>query len=168
MGEMFSFQFREQLYCFTFVLQERERDLNYGGSELDRIKQVMSNIYRAFEELDAEKLDVNFSHTDDLVAFGTDWDEKFVGWNQYREVHKVQFSSLKSFKFESKELEVRLRGSVAWVSDRPHWEIETKDGERVKNDVRVTAVLKKEDDGNTWKIVQWHVSVGLRERLHEY
>ena len=137
------------------------------SDESDRVKQVISNIYRAFEELDAEKLDAHFSHTDDLIAFGTDWDEKFVGWNQYRDVHKVQFGALKSFKFESRELEVHVSGRVSWVSDRPHWEIETKEGERVKNNVRITAVLKKEDDGQ-WRVVQWHVSVGLSERLHEY
>jgi ketosteroid isomerase-like protein len=136
------------------------------NQESSLVIQVMLNIYSAFEDLDAGKLDSNFSHTDELVAFGTDWDEKFVGWNQYRDVHKVQFESLKSFKFVTKELDVHVTGSLAWASDRPHWEIETKAGEKVSNDVRITAVLKKE--GEAWRVVQWHVSVGLRKRLHEY
>jgi ketosteroid isomerase-like protein len=133
----------------------------------DRVRQVMINIYRAFEELNAEKLDANFSHSDDLIAFGTDRDEKFVGWNQYKDVHRAQFAALKSFRFTPKELEIHISEKVAWASDRPQWEIETKEGERVKNDVRITAVLKREED-DQWRVVQWHVSVGLGTRLHEY
>ena len=34
-------------------------------------------------QLDAQALDKNFSHSDDLLAFGTDWDEKFAGWKQF-------------------------------------------------------------------------------------
>jgi ketosteroid isomerase-like protein len=135
-------------------------------SDDEKVRHTMMNIYEAFEALDPEKLDENFSHSEELVAFGTDWDEKFVGWTQYKDVHRVQFGSLKSFRFVSKELDVHANGSVAWASDRPHWEIETKTGEQVQNDVRITAVLRKE--GDAWRVVQWHVSVGLSERLHEY
>ena len=135
--------------------------------EADQVKQIMRNIYRAFEALDAEKLDANFSHSNELIAFGTDWDEKFVGWNEYKDVHRTQFAALKSFKFTAKELEAHVNGNVAWASDRPHWEIETKAGERVENNVRITAVLEKEAD-LYWRVVQWHVSVGLGTRLHEY
>ena len=135
--------------------------------EVEQIKATIARVYKAFENLDAAKLDENFSHTGDLVAFGTDWDEKFVGWNAYKDVHTVQFESLRSFKFVSKELDVQVNNGTAWISDRPHWEIETKDGEQVKNDVRISAVLRKERNGS-WLIVQWHVSVGLKERLHEY
>ncbi len=131
------------------------------------VKQIMANIYAAFEELDAEKLDRHFSHSGELLAFGTDWDEKFVGWDQYKDIHRVQFAALKSFKFTTRELEVHVKKTIAWASDRPHWEIETKEGERVENNVRITAVLKKEED-EQWRVVQWHVSVGLGTRLHEY
>jgi len=136
------------------------------NDDLTVVRQAILNIYKGFEALDAEKLDENFAHSSDLIAFGTDWDEKFVGWEQYKDVHKVQFSALKSFKFEARELDVKVNGETAWASDRPHWEIETKSGEKVRKDVRVTTVLMKTESG--WKIVQWHVSMGLGKRLHEY
>lgn len=128
----------------------------------------MLRIYNAFERLDAKSLDENFSHTDDLLAFGTDWDEKFAGWKQYREVHGVQFAALKRFRFRSKELEVHVLGNIAWAADRPHWQIETKAGEKIENDVRITSVLRWNAKEKRWQVVQWHVSSGLRERLHEY
>jgi ketosteroid isomerase-like protein len=140
--------------------------VNQTDEELTSVRQTMPNIYKGFESLDADQLDTNFAHSPELVAFGTDWDEKFVGWDQYKDVHRVQFSALKSFKFEARELEVRLNHETAWASDRPHWEIETKNGEKVERDVRISAVLKK--IGSDWKVVQWHVSVGLGKRLHEY
>jgi hypothetical protein len=32
-------------------------------------------------------MDEEYSHRDDLLAYGTDWDEKFVGWQQNKNVH---------------------------------------------------------------------------------
>ena len=145
---------------FFFQLQRASEDI-------EQVKATMRRIYSAFEELDAEKLDANFSHGDELLAFGTDWDEKFVGWNAYKDVHKVQFQALKSFEFTGRELDIHVNGETAWVADRPHWRIEIKAGERLDEDMRITAVLKKDPSG-AWLVVQWHVSVGLKERLHEY
>jgi ketosteroid isomerase-like protein len=137
-------------------------------SNVAEVSYVIQNIYKAFEELDAEKLDQNFVHSDELIAFGTDWDEKFVGWDSYKDVHTTQFKALNKFKFTSKELAVHVNGETAWVSDRPHWEIETKIGQKIENDVRITAVLKRELHGKPrWLVVQWHGSVGLGNRLHE-
>jgi ketosteroid isomerase-like protein len=154
----------ELLYLIDFT--EIRKLLQQNNLELTLVRQTMLEIFQGFEALDAEKLDINFAHTPDMIAFGTDWDEKFVGWDQYRDLHRVQFSSWKSFKFETRELEVRVNGETAWASDRPHLEIETKKGEHVKEDVRITAVLMKID--SFWRVVQWHVSVGLGKRLHEY
>jgi ketosteroid isomerase-like protein len=134
----------------------------------ERVRDTMLSIYRAFEDLDAQALDENFSHSDDLLAFGTDWDEKFAGWKRYKDVHAVQFQALRSFRFESRELEVHVDGKAAWAADRPRWRIETKAGEKVKTEVRITAVLRWDAAARRWLVVQWHVSEGLRERLHEY
>ncbi len=128
----------------------------------------MLRIYHAFENLDAKALDENFSHTDDLLAFGTDWDEKFEGWKHYKDVHAVQFAALKRFTFTSRELEAHVLGDVAWAADRPRWQIETKDGVKVESEVRITAVLRWNERAKRWLVVQWHVSSGLKERLHEY
>ena len=90
----------------------------------------MLSIYAAFESLDADGLDENFSHTSEMLAFGTDWDEKFSGWTEYKNIHKTQFKSLKSFRFQSRELEVHVNGETAWAADRPLWKIVTKSGEK--------------------------------------
>jgi ketosteroid isomerase-like protein len=141
-------------------------------NSLVEVRDVVQRIYKAFEDLDAEKLDQNFDHSSELLAFGTDWDEKFVGWDSYKNVHTIQFKALKKFKFTSKELDIHVKGDIAWIADRPQWQIETKEGQKIENDVRITAVLKRDNaNGNNnhrWRVVQWHVSVGLGTRLHEY
>jgi SnoaL-like domain len=140
------------------------------GRKAERdVRKTMLRIYHAFEALDAELLGENFSHTEDLIAFGTDWDEKFVGWQQYKDVHRVQFGALTRFKFITRELAVHASSDgFAWASDRPLWEIETAAGEKLKTGVRVTAVLRWSAAKRRWLVVQWHVSSGLKERLHEY
>jgi len=72
----------------------------------EEVTSVVRNTYRAFEMLDAQKLDENFSHTDTLTAFGTDEDEFFYGWEKYKLVHEVQFKSVKRFQFTSIDLKV--------------------------------------------------------------
>jgi ketosteroid isomerase-like protein len=129
------------------------------------IEAVVKAIYSAFEALDAHKLDENFSHTDTLTAFGTDDDEFFYGWQKYKSVHEVQFKAVKTFRFSSTDLRVFENIDTAWFSDRVHWQIETKAGEKVDTKVRITGVLMREL--GKWRIVQWHVSQGL-SRLHEY
>jgi len=131
----------------------------------EEVTGVVKNIYKAFEMLDAQKLDENFSHTDTLTAFGTDEDEFFYGWEKYKLVHEVQFKAVKSFQCTSMDLRVFEQGNTAWFSDRPHWKIETLKGERVDTSLRITAVLLK--DQGKWRIVQRHVSQGL-SRLHQY
>lgn len=132
------------------------------------VRETILSVYRGFEKLDADAVDRNFSHDEGLLAFGSDWDEKFSGWERYKNVHAVQFKALKRFRFASTELEVHVDGDIAWTADRPHWEIETKSGDRVSNDMRVTAVLKRDTRTDRWMIVQWHVSAGMKERMHEY
>ena len=129
------------------------------------IETVVKGIYSAFESLDANLLDDNFSHSETLTTFGTDEDEFFYGWEKYKSVHQVQFRAVKSFQFQSMDMRVFEHGETAWFSDRVHWKIETKAGEKVDTKVRITGVLVKEQ--GKWRIVQWHVSQGV-PRLHEY
>ena len=129
------------------------------------IEAIVKGIYSAFESLDANKLDENFSHTDSLTAFGTDEDEFFYGWEQYKSVHQVQFKAVKNFEFTSMDMRSFEHGDTAWFSDRVHWKIETRAGEKVDTKVRITGVLAREQ--GKWRIVQWHVSQGVA-RLHEY
>ena len=139
-------------------------------SESETVKEVRNTIleiYKGFEKLDANLVDQNFSHDNELLAFGTDWDEKFVGWKEYKDVHTIQFKALSSMKFKSRELSIHCQDKFAWIADRPHWEIATKNGEKINNDVRLTAVLKKDESHGRWLVVQWHVSVGM-DRLHSY
>ncbi|MDA4122119.1 MAG: nuclear transport factor 2 family protein [Thaumarchaeota archaeon] len=138
------------------------------AGKAEQVRKTMLKIYRAFEDLDADSLDTNYSQTNDLLAFGTDFDEKFSGWDRYKHVHATQFGALKSFEFRSRELEVHVHGEVAWAADRPLWVIETKDGEKIRSEVRVTAVLRWNSEKKRWLVVQWHVSSGLKERMHEY
>jgi ketosteroid isomerase-like protein len=141
---------------------------NSSSASEKQVRETMLGVYRAFEKLDADGLDENFSHTTDLLAFGTDWDEKFSGWKSYKDVNKVQFAALTSFQFKSRELEVHVNGDTAWAADRPLWKVETRRGEKVESEVRVTAVLRRDSKDGRWRVVQWHVSSGLKERLHEY
>ncbi len=132
---------------------------------VQEIETAVRTIYDAFQELNAGKLDENFTHTDEHTAFGTDEDEFFYGWEEYKSVHETQFRAVKSFRFTSTDMRAFEYGDTGWFSDRAHWEIETKAGEKVDTTVRITGVLLRQQ--GKWRIIQWHVSQGVK-RLHEY
>jgi ketosteroid isomerase-like protein len=138
---------------------------NWVAMTKREIEKIVKRTYAAFEALDAQELDENFSNTEMLTAFGTDQDEFFYGWKKYKSVHETQFRAVKSFRFASTDLRVFEHGDTAWFSDRPRWQIETIAGEKVDTEIRITGVLVK--DHGEWRIVQWHVSQGA-PRLHEY
>jgi ketosteroid isomerase-like protein len=131
------------------------------SNEQEQVKATVLSVYKAIEDLDAEELDSHFSPSEDLLAYGQSWASRSKSLYQISEEHRREFKNLESIKISSKELEVHVRDSVAWTADRVHQIAETKDGKKSESDLRLTFVLEKQEPGNTWLIIQWHVSRGM-------
>jgi ketosteroid isomerase-like protein len=130
-------------------------------TEEDKVKDVVISVYKAIEELDADKLDAFFSHSDELLAFGQQWSSRTKSIDDISEEHKREFQQVQSMKSTSNELEVHVRGNVAWTADRAHQVVELKNGRKAENDLRMTLVLERQSAGDPWSIIQWHVSRGI-------
>lgn len=130
-------------------------------TEEDNVRNVVMGVYKAVEDLDADKLDAYFSHSDELLAFGQQWSSRTKSIDDISEEHKREFQQVKSMKSISNELEVHLRGNVAWTADRAHQVVELKDGRKAENDLRMTLILERQSANDPWLIIQWHVSRGI-------
>jgi len=125
-----------------------------------QVKDTVLAVYQALQDLNADELTSHFSHSPDLLAFGQRWDSRHKDFDGISAEHKRELETLKAFKIDSKELEVHVRGSVAWTADRPHGVVITGDGRTHESDLRITLVLEQEQPGGPWLIVQWHASRG--------
>ena len=96
-----------------------------------------------------------FSQKDGVLAIGTDPMEWWAGYATITRVFKAQLGETGGFQIIADTPQAYCDGSIGWVADQPT--LKLQDGTEMP--FRLTAVFQKEQ--NAWKIVQWHVSIGV-------
>jgi hypothetical protein len=104
---------------------------------------------------DAAGLAKHFSTADGVTLIGTDPDELWVGHDTISEIWQAQLGEVGSIEVEDADPVGYARGDVGWMSDRPTLVV----GGEMRVPLRVTAVVER--DGGSWKVVQWHASIGV-------
>jgi ketosteroid isomerase-like protein len=119
------------------------------------IKEAMLRVYAAHASEDASAMLPHFSRQEGVLAIGTDPNEWWAGFDTLAQIYKTQLSEMGGrVQIEAGDLQAFAEGTVGWVADRAVLQVL---GQRIP--VRVTAVFQQED--GEWKIVQYHVSVGV-------
>lgn len=96
-----------------------------------------------------------FSQKDGVLAIGTDPAEWWTGYATITGVFEAQLKEMDGIQILANTPQAYCDGSIGWVADQPT--LKLPDGTEMP--FRLTAVFQKEQDG--WKIVQWHVSMGV-------
>jgi len=96
-----------------------------------------------------------FSQKDGALAIGTDPTEWWAGYATITRVFKAQLEETGGFQILAGTPQAYSDGSIGWVAGRPT--LKLPDGAEIP--ARLTAVFQREQDD--WKIVQWHVSIGI-------
>ena len=121
----------------------------------DELRDVMLQFYSALSSGDLSFIDRHFSTADEVRGIGTDPHEWWSG-RKLIDVWKEQIAALGgTMPITAGDLEAFAEGDVGWVADRPT--LDVGDGNPVA--IRLTAVFRKE--GEDWKLVQSHGSIGL-------
>jgi ketosteroid isomerase-like protein len=120
-----------------------------------------------WEEGEIGLFDDAFSHDPDMIIFGTDEAEYFVGYEAARVSFETQFEAFEDTdgQLRNQVVTVHESGEVAWFSEMLDMEITAGD-ERVELTVWFSGVMEKRDGG--WKIVQFHASVPVSGQAVEY
>lgn len=129
-------------------------------AEEEEVRSIVLGLLNAIEGLDVDALDSRFSRSTDLLAYGQGRTSRCKTWDEVNESHRQELQNLKSVKLTSRELEVHVRGRIAWIADRPIQSVVTNDGKHFEVELRITAVLEKEEPEEEWRIIQWHGSRG--------
>ena len=128
-------------------------------AEKAKVKSVVDQFEQVWETEDMALFSRIMAHDADMVNYGTDAAEHFVGWEVLKEAVEKMFPSLENTKITVKDqvIKVHPSGNVAWFSEVWDWDL-VVEGKPVRSEgCRFTGVLEKRN-GN-WVFVQFHNSV---------
>lgn len=119
------------------------------------VEALLRTMYDAFETGDPSSFEQHLKAGGETLVIGTDPQEWWQGSDDALRALRAQLGEMKEagIKVKAGDIVGFREGPVAWVQDRAAFV--TPAGEV---GVRVTGVFL--DDGGTWKLVQWHGSVG--------
>ncbi len=115
----------------------------------------LSQLYAMFESGDPSTAPNFVSGEKDILGIGTDPSEWWLGEAVFRAMN-VQVPEMHGagMRFQQGNVQAFSEGSVGWIADQPT--LKLPDGSVVP--MRLTSVWHQEAD--TWKMVQFHMSIG--------
>ena len=119
------------------------------------LKELYLRICEAMSSGDYSFFERCFSQKDGVLAIGTDPTEWWAGYATITRMFKAQLKETGGFQILADTPQAYSDGSIGWVAGQPT--LKLPDGTEMP--FRLTAVFQKEQ--NDWKIVQWHVSIGI-------
>ena len=138
------------------------------AAEKAAVKNALDQVQQAMVSENLDKFSTLVAHDNDMVSFGTDASERWVGWDALKTAMEQQNAAFDSMNMTIRDqvIKVSPAGDAAWFSELIDWSIETG-GQKVNlNGARATGVLEKR--AGKWLLVQMHFSVGVAGQAAEY
>ncbi|MEJ2636377.1 MAG: nuclear transport factor 2 family protein [Calditrichia bacterium] len=136
--------------------------------EMAQIKSALDAYQKSMETGDLDMLSNIIAHDADIVSFGTDASERWVGWNAMKSSAEQQFASFKNTKLDVHDQVIHIGSgdNVAWFSEIIDMST-TAQGQPIQlKGMRATGVLEKRN--GKWLFVQLHHSIGVEGQAVQY
>jgi uncharacterized protein (TIGR02246 family) len=132
------------------------------------VAAVMDQIVKAVESRDIAAYSRCVAHDADMVSFGTDAAERWVGWEPVRAAMEKQFAAFEKGKVvvHDRVVKVSMGGDVAWVSEVWDWEGVSAGEPFSLKGMRMTTILEKRQ--GHWLTVHGHASMGVAGQAVKY
>lgn len=132
------------------------------------VKAVIEGFFEAMDDQDMDQMERLIAHDTEMVHFGTDAGERWVGWKSLKSSTEDMFETLQSYTVSIRDQGICLGPSeqVAWFSLVMDSVVETRDEEVHAEDERLTGVLEKRN--GRWVFVQSHLSVPVSGQVVAY
>jgi ketosteroid isomerase-like protein len=136
-------------------------------AEKGAVKVVVDQLAQVWVDEDLDLLSRIFAHDPDMVLFGTDSAEVFVGFEPLRASLEAQFTAFDSgIATRDQVIRVHAGGEVAWFSQLWDLEVRTPGESAIVNGMRCTGVLEKRN--GAWVFVQFHGSIPVAGQVVAY
>lgn len=131
-------------------------------AERQKVRAAMEEINAAWETEDMETFSRLVAHDEDMVNFGSDVADRWVGWDALKKGLGQQFEVFSKTKVTPRHTDIHLAesGRLAWLSQAMGIKTEFL-GNPVELEARITGVFEKRE--NDWLMVQFHYSVPISE-----
>jgi uncharacterized protein (TIGR02246 family) len=142
------------------------------AADIDKEKAAVSakldQWFRAFDKEDAEMLEDTICDDAEVVFFGTDAQERWIGRDDFMAAQKEFFKVTSDSRMEiyNKTVQLSKSGIVAWASCMMNWDILSGDQPIHLEGLRLTCTFEKHD--GRWLIVQGHASVPVSGQMIAY
>ena len=150
---------------FVIIACEKQVDIE---AEKVAVQTAIDQLSQATETKDIELFSQLVAHDEDMVSFGTDAAERWIGWESSKEAAQKQFDAFDSIKFSVRDqiIKISQSGTVAWYSQITDLQV-IMQGEQISVEgIRSTGVLEKRD--GKWVLVQSHGSVPVSGQAVEH
>ena len=127
--------------------------------ERDKVALVLEKYVIANEKQDIDLVHGIWAAEPDIVVFGTNSDEKLIGWGAIKSAMERQFNSFEDtyISIHDQIINIDDSGKTAWFSEIVNYNY-IYQGETIQFEgLRFTGVLQK--FGEDWLIVQSHMSI---------
>ena len=123
------------------------------------VSEALSQFWRSMETKDMNLVAESFADDHDMIVFGTEPGERYVGYGAFEAAMKEKFAAFDSWHFSKHDevIKVHDSGKVAWWSLVFDAVVKLGEQEIRGEGVRVSGVSVERD--GRWKIVQYHASV---------
>ncbi len=123
------------------------------------VANVLEKYVIANENQDFSMIEQIWAPDSDIILFGTNSEEKLMGWANIKKAIKQQFASISETYISPSSQFIKLNPmqNTAWFAEILNYNFVYQGKARSFEGVRFTGVLEKQKDG--WKIVQAHLSI---------
>jgi ketosteroid isomerase-like protein len=132
------------------------------------VNSVLDQWIQMVDTENSELFSKLMAHDPDMVSFGTDAAERWVGYESAQNAVKKVFESIEESKGTSRErvIVVHKSGEVAWWSEFLDWTGKAQGESFALEGTRLTGVMEKRNEN--WVIVQVHSSVPVSGQAVKY
>jgi len=128
-------------------------------AEKEKVALVLEKYVIANEKHDLDLIHEIWAPLPDIVVFGTNSDEKLVGWEAISTALEKQFSSFEDTYISVRDQVINIdeSGKTAWFSEIMNYNYIYQGEAKQFEGLRFTGVLQKIN--GDWYIVQSHISI---------
>lgn len=135
--------------------------------ELSDIRMLLEQYELARESEDFATVEMIWAADEDIILFGTEGDEKMMGWSAIEKAMSRQFNELENtlINISDQHIKVSMDGKTAWFSEVLDYNFIYQGEDMTFEGIRFTGVMEKRD--GHWKLVQGHLSVPYESEIEE-
>jgi len=127
--------------------------------ETEAIENVLDKYIVANETQNFELIQEIWAPNTDIILYGTDSDERLMGWVNIKNAIQDQFHHITDTYISATDqfIKVNETGNTAWFAETLNYNFVYNDKAKSYEGLRFTGVLEKID--GQWKLVQAHLSL---------